>query len=202
MFVQIIRGHTAQPEALRRHLEKWEEELEPGAPGWLGVTEGVTDDGEFIALARFESEEAARQNSGRPEQDEWYREMVSLLDGDPTFVDSTDVELMLGGGSDDAHFVQVMEVKPTDPQVYRDLTKQGEDVIPEMRPELLGAIQVWHPGGDRCTEFIYFTSEDEARRGEGQEMTSDVQEMMEQWHAAEGEVVYLDLREPLVHSAR
>jgi hypothetical protein len=30
----------------------------------------VTQDGRFVALARFESEEAARRNSARPEQDQ------------------------------------------------------------------------------------------------------------------------------------
>jgi hypothetical protein len=36
----------------------------------------LTDDGRFIALARFESEEAARRNSDRPEQDRWWTEIA------------------------------------------------------------------------------------------------------------------------------
>ncbi len=72
MFVQVINGRTSQPEALAEAFDRWKAELSPGATGWLGSTGGVTDDGTVIAVARFESEEAARANSARPEQDAWW----------------------------------------------------------------------------------------------------------------------------------
>lgn len=50
--------------------DEWREKLAPGAEGWLGGTYGVTDDGEFVAVVRFESREAATKNSARPEQGE------------------------------------------------------------------------------------------------------------------------------------
>ena len=39
---------------------------------------GMCDDGTFVALARFESAEAARRNSDRPEQGEWWAECEPL----------------------------------------------------------------------------------------------------------------------------
>jgi hypothetical protein len=68
MFVQVIRGQVSDPE-----------QLTAGAPGWLGSTAGVTEDGRFVALARFESQEAARRNRDRPEQGQWWMETSKLV---------------------------------------------------------------------------------------------------------------------------
>jgi hypothetical protein len=53
MFVQVIQGRVADPARVKAALDRWAEELAPDAEGWLGSTAGVTDDGRFIALARF-----------------------------------------------------------------------------------------------------------------------------------------------------
>ena len=45
----------------------------------------MTEDGRFIALARFASEEAAQRNSQRPEQDQWWTQTATLFSGEPTF---------------------------------------------------------------------------------------------------------------------
>jgi hypothetical protein len=68
VFVQVIQGQVADAAKVRAALDRWVQELAPKASGWLGSTAGVTEDGRFVALARFESEEAARRNSQRPEQ--------------------------------------------------------------------------------------------------------------------------------------
>jgi hypothetical protein len=81
MFVQVIQGQVADAGPVREAFDRWARELAPGATGWLGSTAGVTDDGRLIALARFESEDAARRNSGRPEQDRWWAETARLLTG-------------------------------------------------------------------------------------------------------------------------
>ena len=57
----------------------------------------MTDDGTFVALARFESEEAARRNSERSEQDQWWRETAKLYTGDVTFHDCPEV-VQMGSG--------------------------------------------------------------------------------------------------------
>lgn len=67
MFVQIIQGKTSDAAGLWRQLERWDQELKAGAVCYLGTTSGVAEDGTFMALARFESAEAAaRRNAQRP----------------------------------------------------------------------------------------------------------------------------------------
>src|SRR4029453_16589568 len=106
-------------------MDRWAQELAPGATGWLGSTAGVTDDGRFIALARFESEQATRQNSDRPEQDRWWAETSTLFTGEPSFKDSSDVTVDVTGDPDAAGFVQVMQGRGRDPDRPREL--RGQD---------------------------------------------------------------------------
>lgn len=68
MFVQIIRATVSDPGAIDGTFNHWSKELAPGASGWLGTTGGVTNDGQLFIMVRFESAEAARANSERPEQ--------------------------------------------------------------------------------------------------------------------------------------
>src|SRR5918995_1464900 len=100
MFVQVIQGRTSQPEALVEAFDRWKADLSASATGWLGSTGGVTEDGRLIAVARFESEEAAMSNSSRPEQGAWWADFAKLLDGEATFLDSTDVEVDMQGDPD------------------------------------------------------------------------------------------------------
>ena len=81
MFVQVTQGRTSQAEALYEAMERWRSDLAAGAAGWLGTTAGVTDDGRAIAVYRFESEEAARRMSERPEQEQWWTEAKQHFDG-------------------------------------------------------------------------------------------------------------------------
>src|SRR6478672_12582960 len=91
MFAQVIRGRVSNPELVEETFARWSKELAPGAKGWLGTTGGVTDDGQLFIMVRFESVEAARANSERPEQDKFWLETSKQLEGEPTFKDSTDV---------------------------------------------------------------------------------------------------------------
>ena len=140
----------------------------PGATGWLGSTAGVTDDGRFIALARFESEEAARRNSDRPEQDRWWAETARLFTGEATFTDSADVVVDVVGDPGSAGFVQVMRGRGTDPDRARELMGEDSSAWAAFRPEILGSLAVLQEGGS-YTMAIYFTSEEEAREGERKE---------------------------------
>ena len=109
MFVQVIQGKVSDKERARERMESWISELAPGSVGWLGSTGGVTDDGTLVLLARFESEEAARANSERPEQGEWWAETEKIFDGEPTFKDSAMVRADTPGDPDQAGFVQIMQ---------------------------------------------------------------------------------------------
>jgi len=157
MFVQLIEGTTHEPEALRSQLERWERELRPQAVGFLGATAGVDPTGHVFDIARFESEEAARANSDRPQQGQWWAETERCLDPGTTFTESTDVELLMDGGSDEARFVQVMHSTGVDRDRMHELDAALEPYLAQ-RPEILGAIRIW-TAPDACVEVVYFTDE-------------------------------------------
>jgi hypothetical protein len=201
MFVQVIQGRTSQEDAVRAAGERWLKELAPGATGWLGSTGGVTDDGEFVEVARFESAEAARRNSERPEQGQWWEETSRLFDGEPTFLDSEDVTVDMIGDPDRAGFVQVMQGRTTDLPRSQELMAQFpiED-MKALRPEILGSVMIGHDDG-RWTQVLYFTSEAEAREGERKDPPAEWQATLgELMKLSVGEPTYLDIRRPILDS--
>jgi hypothetical protein len=168
--------------------------------GWLGSTGGVTDDGRFIVLARFESADAARRNSERPEQDRWWAETSTLLDGEAMFADSEDVTLDVTGDPDRAGFVQVMRGRSADPDRARELMSQDADRWAEFRPDVLGSVAAGHEGG-AYTVAMYFTSEADAREGERKQPPPELAAQMEQMNKLNvGEPEFFDLRQPWIHS--
>src|SRR3712207_5779242 len=195
MFVQLIQGRTSDAEAVRTALDKWMEELQPGSIGWLGSTIGVTDDGRVLAVARFESAEAAARNSERPEQSRWWGETRRLFDGEVTFTDSEDVEVDLTGDPDRAGFVQVVQGRVTDRERARELFAQlPTEAMARFRPEVLGSVMINHEP-DRWAQVIYFTSEAEAREGERKEVPPELQAGQEQLGALSPEPFdFIDLR--------
>ncbi len=200
MFVQVIQGKVSDAAPLRAQLDKWVAEVAPGAVGWLGTTSGVTDDGTFVALARFESPEAAQQNSERPEQGEWWDQTAALFSGEPEFHDSTTVEVDAPGDPGKAGFVQVMQGRSSDPDRARELMASDPTDWSEFRPDILGSVSVGHDE-DAWTMAIYFTSEEEARKGEQKEPPPEMQEVMKEMDSLTvGEPVFLDLRDPWLHA--
>jgi hypothetical protein len=195
MFIQVIQGRCSDAERLRGQWDRWESDLQGGASGWLGSTAGVTDDGTFVAVARFESRELAAQNSGRPEQDAWWRETEACFDGDVTFRDYDGAIEWLGGGSDDAGFVQVMQGRVDDADAFRKFSEQPMAGLSELRPEIIGGTVAIADDGD-FTQTIYFTSEAEAREGEKKEMPEDVRRELEKAMGEMKDLTYLDLRNP------
>jgi len=87
MFGQVVQGSTTNPAEIRDAMERWARDLSPGAVGWLGTTAGVTEDGTFIAVIRFDTQGAARASSDRPEQDQWWAQTCTFLDGEVTVRD-------------------------------------------------------------------------------------------------------------------
>jgi len=196
MFAQVIKGKVSDPEAVKAATERWVRELSPGADGWLGSTDGTTDDGRYIAVVRFESEEAARRNSDRPEQGRWWAETEKLFDGGATFQDSNDVTLDLHGDPDKAGFVQIMQGRGTDPERARELMAKDSDKWAAFRPEMMGSVSVGHDGG-AYTMVMYFTSEADAREGERKEIPPELQANMEEMNKiSTGEPEFFDLRQP------
>jgi hypothetical protein len=201
MFAQVIQGRTTDTEAVYAAVEEWVAQLAPGAAGWLGSTSGVTDDGWFVTVARFESAEAAGRNSDRPEQGRWWEKARRLFDGEPTFLDSEDVTVDRFGDPDRAGFVQVMHGQVTDMQRAKELMgHMPRERMAEFRPEILATVLIAHEDG-RWIQVVYFTSETEARDGEGKEPPAEWREVMDELMRLSKEPPeYLDLRQPLLHS--
>ena len=201
MFAQIIRGNVSDPTAVRPVVDRWMTELGPTAKGWLGSTSGVTDDKEVFVLVRFESEEAARANSDRPEQGAWWAEMEKVFDGQPTFQDSNDVQVDTSGDPDAAGFVQVMTGQVTDPDRAKRLMAEQPDMR-TLRPDILGSVSVGHEDG-KWTMVIYFSSEADAREGEAKQMPPEALKAMEEMQALSvGQPEFLDLKTPWLDSPK
>lgn len=193
MFIQIIQGKCTRQDEMRAAGDRWREECEPGAIGWLGATYGFTDDDVFCAVVRFESGEAAMANSARPEQTRWWNSVEPLFDGPVEFHDCDDVLVMLRGGSDDAGFVQIIHGKVEDPDRLRSVIEQVSTVMHDARPEIIGATIAIEPDGT-FTQTVAFTDEAAARSGEQQQMPAELGEMMSS--ARMVDLTYLDLHQP------
>lgn len=194
MFVQIIEGKVSDAVGLARQQDRWNDELRPGAAGFLGVTFGITADGRGVTLARFDSVDAARANSQRTEQGSWWAETEKCYDGPVDFAESTDVTEWLGGGSNDAGFVQVMKSTGVDRAAIEALDDEMS-AFAAQRPDIIGGYRAW-TSESSCVEAAYFTSEAEARAGEQAEMPPELAELFARMQAASGDVEYLDLTEP------
>jgi hypothetical protein len=202
MFAQVIQGRTSDPEIIRTATDRWVQELSPGAEGWLGSTAGVTDDGRFVVVVRFESADAARRNSDRPEQGRWWAETSGAFQ-DVSFLDSDDVLVELAGDPAQAGFVQVMQGRVTDADRARKIMAElPPDLMATYRPDVLGSVMIGATDG-RWVQVVYFTSEEEARAAERQEPPTELAEAMQEMGSLSvGETQFLDLRRPVLNSPR
>jgi hypothetical protein len=203
VFVQVFQGQVTDAGRVRQALDDWVQQVAPGAEGWLGSTAGVTDDGTFIGVARFASAEAARRNSGRALQGEWWSGLSKLFTGEAVFHDCSEVDVVRGGGSDRAGFVQVIQGRLTRAARMRELARVFDEQFPDLRPDLLGFIAALHDGEEGAfTHVAYFTSEEEARAGEKGEFPAEAAAALREEMELMQDVRYYDLREPWLYSPR
>ena len=195
MFVQAIEGRVADADGLRRQLERWMSELRPGAAGFLGSTAGVTDAGDAVVFARFETASDASANNERPEQGQWWEVTEKCFDGEVRFTDSEEVDTFLAGGSNDAGFVQLMKGREMDRGQVHTLDEQFEAHAATFRPDLLGGFRMW-TGPDTYVEVAYFTSEADARQNESKEPPAELAAQMGEYEAMMANVEFVDLRDP------
>jgi hypothetical protein len=196
VFIQVIQGACENREDVHRLTDRWRSEIAPVATGWLGGTFGFTDDDQFIGVVRFSDKAAAMAHSKRPEQGDWWAEMEKCFTGPITFHDCDDVSLMLGGGSDEAKFVQVIQGKAKDVGKLRSMMADTDD-LHRMRPDILGATLAIEPDGT-FIETVSFTTEQAARAGETKPMPADMEAV---WSDAIADAKYFDLHEPWFASA-
>jgi hypothetical protein len=198
MFIQVISGTVTDVDGFRKQDQRWHDQLEAGATGFLGSTAGVTDDGRFVVSARFESADAAKRNSERPEQGAWWAETEKSL-GNVEFHDCNKSMTLFGGGSDDATFVQVMRGRVTDRAKLAALESrysEVEAVLRAARPDLIGETIAFHDDGDGYSDIVYFTSEADARANEQKEMPPEAQKLLEELMSAIVVDEYFDLKDP------
>lgn len=116
-----------------------------------------------------------------------------------SFRNSTDVEEVLGGGSDDAGFVQVMQGRCADRARLQELEAKVMPRLKAARPDVLGGVRAWF--GDGYVEAIYFTNEAEARKGEKNMTQSIGDTTFEEFMSLTPDVTYIDLKTPILASA-
>lgn len=189
----MIRAPLGDEQAAWKLLDRWESHLRSGAVGFLGSTAGVTTNGQLVLVARFEDEAAAAGNASRSEQGEWWSELESTLSGAATFFDSNEVDLSMGGGSDEAGFVQIM-IGTGDREQVRAAIGGAEEILRKERPDILGGFTAW--SGERFFDVAYFTSEAEARAGEAKELSEEGRAVFEQFDEVLDVEEFLDVPDP------
>jgi heme-degrading monooxygenase HmoA len=93
MFVTIstYRSKVGEEDAIIALHESWQSLLQPNARGYLSgeLLRNLKDTSEFIAIRRFVNQESASALANNPEEDAWYRRVVSLTENIPTLIEYT-----------------------------------------------------------------------------------------------------------------
>jgi heme-degrading monooxygenase HmoA len=91
MFVTVLRyrAKAGEEDAIIALHEDWQRNQQFRARGYLSgeLLRSMSDSCEFIALMRFESQEAAQLLASDPQQDAWYQRLVSFMEGLPILID-------------------------------------------------------------------------------------------------------------------
>ncbi|MDP9021629.1 MAG: hypothetical protein M3N57_02810 [Actinomycetota bacterium] len=199
VFLQIIQAPTANPTGVGQVWERWHENVAPGAIGWTQSIAGVTDDGQFIAVVEFVSEEAARNNQQRPEQDLWWRDLSAQLQGDATFHECSSVSQYGEALDDKASFVQVIQGRAA--QIERllgEVPQREHHHVYETDLDLMGGLIGIHDGGE-FTEIVYYPSEDAARNPDTGGYRERGVSLIEFLADHVSDIRYLNLRDPWIH---
>jgi len=195
MFIQVIQAKTSKRDEVRALTDEWGELPNEGS-GFLGGTYGITDDGDFFGVVRFESRDLARANSERPETDAMAKRMAELMDGPPQFHDCDDVTVWGDGGSDDAGFVQIIQGRTDDAERLKEvMSADDEGEMRAQRPDIIGGTFGLKADGS-FVNTIAFTDEASAREGEASS-SGPPEEMV----SLMSDLTFYDLRDPWFVSA-
>ena len=87
MFVTVstYKAKAGEEDAIIALHEDWQRHQQSRAKGYLSgeLLRNVEGDREFIAIMRFESQEAALALTNDPERKAWYQRLVSLTEDTP-----------------------------------------------------------------------------------------------------------------------
>lgn len=93
MFVTVstYRAKAGEEDAIVALHEDWQRKMQHRVKGYLSgeLLRKAEAPREFISIMRFESQESARTLANDPEQDTWYRRVVSLTDNVPKLTEYT-----------------------------------------------------------------------------------------------------------------
>jgi len=147
----------------------------------------------MVTVVRFASEEAAKVDNDLPDQGAWFEETTKAFDGEVTFHDCREVDVMFEGGSDAAGFVQIMQGRAKDQAEMRAGERDIEPELRKVRPELIGGTIAWHGDGG-FTQVVYFASEADARKGEAAMANTPLPEQF--LSLIDGDLTFFDLKTP------
>lgn len=87
--IAIMKPKSGQEDAVVRHFDSWWSERSSQVAGALGgeVRRNAGNPAELIATVAFSSKAEYDANASDPRQDEWYQQLVELLDGEPRWID-------------------------------------------------------------------------------------------------------------------
>jgi antibiotic biosynthesis monooxygenase (ABM) superfamily enzyme len=87
MFVTMstYKAKAGEEDAIIALHEAWQRRQQPHARGYLSgeLLRNVKASREFIAIMRFETQEAAQALTKDPEREAWYQRLVSLTEDSP-----------------------------------------------------------------------------------------------------------------------
>lgn len=195
MFVHAIRFAAPDPGLVKETFETWGREVAPGAAGWLGSTAGITPDGTFVRVARWESAEAFTANAERPETKAWSERADATPTGAPDVFPCPVTYQRLEGCSDDAGFVQVIIGRTGDAEALLALERDFESAASSFPPAVMGSVLGVTADG-RFVETVYFTSEAEARVFERSERPAELRALFDKLQTLTSDATYHDLANP------
>jgi antibiotic biosynthesis monooxygenase (ABM) superfamily enzyme len=87
MFVTVstYKAKPGEEDAIIALHEDWQRNQQPGVKGYLSgeLLRNAMNSREFVAIMRFENQEAAQALTNNPERKAWYRRLVSLTEDTP-----------------------------------------------------------------------------------------------------------------------
>ena len=198
--MQMVTGPCSREDDMRAVADGWCADMMKHE-GWLGGTYGFNDDGDFLGVVRFDSMQAYDACCATAEAGAHWAAALECFDSAPEIHQSEDVSIMLNDSSDGAGFVQVIRGRTPDPARLRMMFEDQEmtSMLHRARPDLLGSTMLIEPDGS-FTETVCFTSEEEARAGESQDVPPEMASEMSSWQEAMTDLHYDDLHKPWFHS--
>ncbi len=192
MFVQFMRATVTDVDGLRGPRARQGQTV--GAVGFLGGTAGITPNGDFVVLSRFDSPAAAAEYRAHSEAGDWWPDLLTYFDGEPVVKETERVSVLIAG-DDHAGFVQMME-GTGDPAALKALDERFLEIAPTYRPDIMGGYRAYFDDGT-WADITYYTSEAEARAGESREMPRESRSCSRSSGRVAGITAYHDLDVPL-----